>query len=80
MAGVPVDQIAQLNALTDADSIGIGQKLLLRPKPKFYTVQPGDTLNDIATSLGADRSSLLANNQLSDPDLLTPGQLIRLPG
>src|SRR5579884_3934973 len=39
-SGVSVGEIAQLNSLTDPNAIGVGQKLLLRPKPKTYTVQP----------------------------------------
>jgi LysM repeat protein len=77
--GVPVEQLAQLNGLSDPNAIGVGQKLQLRPKAKLYTVQPGDTLNNIAQTLGTDRSALLAANDIADPDVLTPGQLIRLP-
>ena len=51
---------------------------------KTYTVQPGDTLSAIAKAhLGNANSYMkifeLNKDQLSDPDKITPGQVLRLP-
>lgn len=46
-----------------------------------YTVKRGDTLWDIARRHGVSLPDLVAANpQIADPDLIRPGQQIRLPG
>jgi LysM repeat protein len=54
------------------------------PPPRTYTVQPGDTLSKIARQHLGDASDYMkifeANrDQLSNPDLIKPGQVLRLP-
>jgi nucleoid-associated protein YgaU len=51
---------------------------------KTYTVQPGDTLHKIARKYLGDGNAFMqifnANkDQLTDPDKLTPGQVLKLP-
>jgi resuscitation-promoting factor RpfA len=41
-----------------------------------YTVQPGDTLSDIAAAHGVTWQNLAASNHIADPDQISPGQLI----
>ena len=55
-------------------------------EPKFYTVQPGDTLWTIAAAeyghghAGEYRRIFAANKPLlSDPDKIHPGQVLRIP-
>jgi LysM repeat protein len=49
--------------------------------PQFYTVQPGDTLFSIATRFGTTVQNLLAlNPQIVNPNLIFPGQQIRVTG
>ena len=43
-----------------------------------YVVQPGDTLTAIAWRYGLDPESVAAWNDLSDPDLIRPGQRLVL--
>ena len=52
--------------------------------PKTYTVQPGDTLSGIAKhTLGSANAYMkifdLNKDQLSDPDKIKPGQVLKLP-
>ncbi|HEY4848144.1 MAG TPA: LysM peptidoglycan-binding domain-containing protein [Methylocella sp.] len=56
------------------------------PESKFYTVQPGDTLGKIAAAEyghGHEREyhRIFEANKplLSDPDQITPGQVLRIP-
>jgi murein DD-endopeptidase MepM/ murein hydrolase activator NlpD len=44
-----------------------------------YTVQPGDSLNSVATRLGVNPSDLLSLNDIGNADDLQVGQLLRLP-
>lgn len=43
-----------------------------------YTVQPGDTLSGIAQQTGVSMAQLVTANDLSDPNRLSVGQLLRL--
>jgi LysM repeat protein/beta-lactamase class A len=45
-----------------------------------YVVQPGDTLSGIAKSLGIGLKALLDLNPLADPDRLSVGQKLVVPG
>jgi LasA protease len=44
-----------------------------------YTIQTGDTLSGIAAAQGISLEMLLSINDLENPDILTVGQVIRLP-
>jgi LysM repeat protein/3D (Asp-Asp-Asp) domain-containing protein len=44
-----------------------------------HTVQPGETLRDIADDFGLSSASLMAANALPDPDLLQVGQTLVIP-
>ena len=44
-----------------------------------YVVQPGDTLSGIASGQGISLQALLDENTLLNPDILTIGQVLRLP-
>lgn len=50
------------------------------PKPVMVTVQPGDSLDKIATANGTTYPRLYdANTQISQPDLIYPNQQLRIP-
>ena len=74
-----VSRLLDLNALDDADTIGVGQVIKLPARFKLYLVRPGDTLNEIAAAAGLDRATILGSNEVEDPDLLRPGQELKLP-
>lgn len=44
-----------------------------------YVVQSGDTLSEIAERYGTTYQTLAALNNISDPNLIHPGQTIRIP-
>ena len=87
--GVSVAELMRANGLNDPDLIAIGQKLAIpgggaaasQPaKPgRQYVVQPGDSLFRIASRNGVDPADLARLNGLDDPDLIQPGQALRLP-
>ncbi len=80
-----VDSIVKLNAIADPNRIFPGQKLYLRvaetvPYPccDSYTIRRGDTLSAIGTRFGIDWRQLASINEIPNPDLILPGQVIKL--
>ena len=51
------------------------------PAPVFttYTVRTGDTLADIGARHGVTRDELARVNAIDEPDLIFPGQELRIP-
>jgi nucleoid-associated protein YgaU len=54
------------------------------PAPRTYAVKPGDTLSKIAKHELGDASAYMAifnanKDQLSDPDKIQPGQVLKIP-
>ena len=45
-----------------------------------YTVEPGDTLSDIAGRLGITLQELIAANELDSPDVVDVGLVLTIPG
>ncbi len=54
----------------------IGQSGVIYPE---YTIQPGDSLGYISTLFGTTVEDIVNANGLSDPDLVSPGQVIKIP-
>ncbi len=50
------------------------------PTPVRYTVQEGDTLFAIALNYGVTLEAIAAANQLANPELIHPGQVLVIPG
>jgi LysM repeat protein len=71
--------------VTNPNLITIGQVLHVPGHPgptpvKTYVVKPGDTLSAIAVHLGVTLAALeAANPQVSNPDLIWPGQVLHVP-
>src|SRR4029453_5232412 len=49
------------------------------PQPRFYEVQPGDTLFDIAKAHGLPVEAIMQANGMTDANVLLAGQVIQLP-
>lgn len=69
----PTQQV--LGARTEPPATATAQ-----PSPAEYTVVDGDTLSEIAARFNTDTATLVALNQLSDPDAITVGQVLRISG
>ncbi|EPB3037758.1 LysM peptidoglycan-binding domain-containing protein, partial [Enterococcus hirae] len=71
--------LASLNGLSNPNIIYAGQVLKVSgavSMTRTYTVQYGDNLSSIATKLGTTYQSLAQQNELSNPNLIYPGQVL----
>lgn len=80
-----VDEIVRLNRIANPNRIFPGQLLYLRvaasvPYPccDVYTVRRGDTLSGIGARFGVDWRRLASINEIPNPNLILPGQTIKL--
>jgi LysM repeat protein len=80
------DLIAQINNLSEPYMLHAGQTLKIpqattsKVPNKIYTVQKNDTLASIARSYNVTIADIIAvNPNLQLSDLITPGQVIKLP-
>jgi LysM repeat protein len=71
LGGTSLDQLMS--------SPGIAEKFG-SPAGSSYTVKSGDTLSEIASANGTDWQTLARINGISNPDMIQPGQQIKLPG
>ena len=78
-----VGDLARRNRVADPSLIYPGQVLQIpytgTETAETYTVERGDTLWGIAREHGTTVEALAERNQLADPDLIYPGQVLRLP-
>ncbi len=87
---VDLGPIIDFNYLDDADLITVGKDLLIpgaRPLPPptaraqtTYQVAPGDTLSSIAVRFGVSSGSISGANGLLNPDRLSVGAQLTIPG
>jgi len=82
--GVSVGTLMRLNQLRDSNHVEVGQTLRL-PGPRFtpgrgrHVVVSGDSLSAIASRYRVSERSLMAVNNLRDPNHVELGQTLRLP-
>lgn len=92
---VSTASIAVANAITNPNSLRIGQVLKIPPvvstssstssntssptTPRTYTVKSGDTLSSIARALGVSATALATLNGITNPNLIRVGQVLRVP-
>ena len=78
--GTTVQSIVDLNNIANPNLIYVGQKLLIKTNSSaeqeevIYTVVRGDTLSQIALKYGTTVSSIVALNNIPNPNLIYPGQ------
>jgi cell wall-associated NlpC family hydrolase len=79
---VSTGTIALANGLTGtaADSIKVGQKLIVPPVDGvMHKVGDGDTVRDLAAYYGVDTGAIIKANLLPEPYVLLPGQTLLIP-
>ena len=90
--GTTVNMIARYNGIPDPDVIESGRLLRIPvseiPKIKRqnlrrptldYLVKKGDTLDGIASMYGLETDRLASFNEISDPDVINEGDVLRIP-
>ena len=70
--------------VADIKAVGSAASASDTTRPTTYTVKPGDTLSKIARQLLGDANAYmeifnLNRDQLSDPDKIQPGQVLKVP-
>ncbi|SVB32925.1 uncharacterized protein METZ01_LOCUS185779, partial [marine metagenome] len=87
--GVSLSELMVANSLANPDSIYIGQRLTIPgagPPPTTtlpplrIAVTPGDNLSGIAATYGVTISAIAAANGITNPNMLTVGQELLIPG
>ncbi len=89
--GITTSRLMQLNGLSKADHIEVGQKLVVpssarsaspasgfNRKASEHVVRSGESLSQIADGYGVPLKQLVAINSISDPNLVESGTRLRL--
>lgn len=82
--GVTVAQLCSWNNISNPNLIYVGQRLIVKKgggsggEAKYYTVVAGDCLSVIAERFGTTVSQICAWNNISNPSLIYPGQVLRV--
>lgn len=78
--GTTVSSLSALNGISDPNLIYAGNTLRIpqggNSASVYYTIQPGDTLSEIAERFGTTVASLSALNGISDPNLIYAGNTL----
>ena len=83
---VSVTALAKANNITNLSLISVGQVLTIPgtstppPTATSYTVKSGDTLYAIATKFNVTVSALAAANNITNVNLISVGQVLKIPG
>ena len=85
--GITLEALLAANpGITNPNNIVPGQRITIPvpappgPTPQIYIVRTGDTLGGIARRFGISLNQLLAANpQISNPNVIAPGQRINIP-
>ena len=79
--GTTYQELARINGISDPNKIYPGQVLTIQGSSaatQRYTVQSGDTLSGIAAKYGTTYQKLAQINGIQNPNLIYPGQVIKL--
>lgn len=74
-----LDDIIEVNNITNPDLLLVGQSLLIPSGDTVYTVRTGDTMWQIAQNYGVPIQELLWENRIINPNQIYPGQIINIP-
>ncbi len=76
-----VNDILKYNNLQDQNMLQVGQVLTIpagSSPGQYYVARPGDTLWSIAQRHNTSIDSLLGLNNLGNPNIIYPGQIIQV--
>ena len=82
--GTSWQELQRINGIADANKIFPGQVITLpggskpAPQKRTYTVRAGDNLSSIAARYGTSWQALAQKNNLANPNLIFPGQVLRI--
>lgn len=83
--GTTVNQIAKMNGIKNVNLIYVGQRLIINEEimdegagHTCYRVVSGDTLYSIARRYNTTISNIVMLNRIANPNLIYPGQCLRL--
>lgn len=81
--GTAVNNLVSLNNIADANKIYVGQVLTITNKTNgsnyiTYTVKSGDTLSGIAGKYNTTYQKLAKDNNISNPNIIYVGQVIKI--
>lgn len=83
--GTDVSSIVRFNGIANADLVRIGQELrvprgaAVPPRPRTYTVEPGDSLWSLAELWGVSIEDIARVNDIRDTGLIRIGATLRIP-
>lgn len=85
--GTTVDNLVALNSIADKNKIYVGQVLKVKGDASnntnstfgAYTVKAGDTLSKIASAYGTTYQYLAQINNISNPNVILVGQVLKVP-
>ncbi|WP_346934588.1 LysM peptidoglycan-binding domain-containing protein [Clostridium sp.] len=86
--GTTTQVLASTNNISNPNLIYPGQKIILpsgssssegnTSSSSYYTVKSGDTLSEIAQRYGTTTSTIVRLNNISNPNLIYPGQILKI--
>ena len=87
MYNTTVEAIAATNGIVNPSFIWVGQRLRIPQGAgtpptgtgRYHVVQPGETLYSIALQYGTTTAAIAVANDLSNPNLIYPGQTLLIP-
>jgi LysM repeat protein len=86
--GVPLDQLAAVNQITNPATLRVGQRLIIptyrqqtpgTAAQRVHIVQPGETLSAIAARYGVSPKAIAEINKLENPSRIFSGQRLIIP-
>ena len=79
--GMDYQTLAKINGISNPNLIYPGQVLKIEGEVNqgvYYTVKAGDNLSSIASKYGTTYQAIALLNNLTNPDLIYPGQVLRV--
>ena len=76
-------EIAEANGIINPNRILVGQELTIAAGPPAeitHTVQPGESLFEIALQYGVTWTTIATTNNINPPYVIYPGQVLTIPG